>query len=313
MFWKAWRDRRLESDRQDAERAFLEADELRKQGHIESAIDRYEASLERFESSDLQTSRAWLRCLRGLGDCRFAQDRFDEAMGHYQRAQSLEEAGSVPSIEGYLATNRIGRCWIQLEDLDKAHESFTRSLAGTIEIHGPRHRDVAMAQSCLGDVLREMELFEQARGKLQECLVLRRELFGEGRETAQSLLDIGKLWQREGRYEQAMKSYQQCLAIRLGLTTRLYGAAHADVSDVYMHIGMLEDERGASTSAVKAFRQSLGIRERIHPKGPRTASALKHLGRALIRGGAVQDQVRTAQRSSDTERGRIIEMRPRVD
>jgi len=162
------------------------------------------------------------------------------------------------------------------EVLDRGVENVRTSLADRPEVRGRLLRT-------LGGVYTRLGLYGDARPLLDEALDVHRGLDGgDGVETAATLSRLAGLDLEAGRYDEALRGYEQVRAI----DERERGPDHPDTVLALENIGTVLEAMHRPDEAVEVLRRAAGARERIHGAGdPETAKALYRLSVAETSAG----------------------------
>lgn len=263
---------RLERAGKLGEKALALAQKLRSRPHQASALHllgRCSAAIQRNREAcayflesctlfeQLKDSSALIHVLMDLGSVYETERQYDRATEAYARACRISSASSDgDACAG--AHFGIGRIHQIENEFRKALTSFRNALAAA-EQNGDRTTAMralyrlAVLYDQLGD--RTKSLIFHQRG-----LELAREL-GDRIATARYLNSLGVLYRGTGDYEKALDVYQQCL-------TQLEGASdspsiQSDIALTYRNIGDIHLFRGDNTRAIKQYRCSMAIQERI--------------------------------------------------
>ena len=196
------------------------------------------------------------------------------------RAQlAAAEAGQVSDFLSSLfevsaPTRSKGEAITARELLDRGAERIEDELAGQ-----PRLRATMMTR--MGNVYRELALYEEARPLLERAVDLRRQAPGPDRlELAESLQALARLREEEGQHAAAQELYEEALAIReLAL-----GPDSVEVADVVDGLGRVLELQGAFEQARRYHQRAFEILSaRLGPEHPQVGRSLLGLGKALQR------------------------------
>ena len=167
--------------------------------------------------------------------------------------------------------------------LDRGAVRIQRELADQAELR-------ASMMTLMGNVYRELALYEEARPLLEQSVELRRGQPGPDRlELAESLHNLGRLRAEEGEHDEAQALYREALEIR----ERVLGPDHPDVARSIRGLGRALELQGAFELARRHHQRALGIFEQaLGPDDPEVGRALLSLGVALERLREL-DQART--------------------
>jgi eukaryotic-like serine/threonine-protein kinase len=126
---------------------------------------------------------------------------------------------------------------------------------------------------------------------------------------AQLLTNLGSVFTRLSKFEEAAEHHRQALAI--------YDASfeknHPRTAAVLNNLAIAELEGGHTAAAVQTHRSALEMRERLHGENhPDVATSLNNLGNALRRMGKVQEALRAQERALEIREKSLGADHPRV-
>ncbi len=159
-----------------------------------------------------------------------------------------------------------------------AREIFARGTERIEALHDQPGTQ-AFLMTSLGNIYRNLGLFEESRELLEGALEARRELLGEAHpDTITTLSSLGRLHQNQGRYHQAETIHRRVLALR-------ENGDDVDLLAVSQSLGLLAEvllDQGAYEEAEPAYRRALEIRsESLGEEHPQTVQSLGDLGSLL--------------------------------
>ncbi|MCP3959694.1 MAG: serine/threonine protein kinase [bacterium] len=139
----------------------------------------------------------------------------------------------------------------------------------------------ASMMALMGNVYRELALYEEARPLLERSVEVRRNRPGPDQlELAESLHYLGLLRAEEGEHDQAHSLHTEALEIR----ERVLGLDHPDIARSLGALGRVLDLQGAFEQARRHHERALGILEAtLGPDDAEVGHALLSLGVALER------------------------------
>jgi eukaryotic-like serine/threonine-protein kinase len=182
----------------------------------------------------------------------------------------------------------------------------------------------ARLMNTIGDVYRELGLYQQSGPLLERALEIRQQVApSDSIGLAENLHSIGRLHQWQGRFEEADSAYRQVIALAeraapehailrraytsladvlrergryaeadsishraLELIERLLGSDHPDVADELTGLAIAQAEQGRPAPAETLFRRVLRIRERtLGESHPATGRAVNNLASSLFEQG----------------------------
>ncbi len=139
---------------------------------------------------------------------------------------------------------------IAREFLDRGARRVARELRDRPEIR-------ATLMEAIGNVYRNLELYDSADPLLRQALAIRRQAFGnEDPQTAQSLSSLGKLLHDRGDYSAAEPLFQEALAV----LRQLDGDEGLRVAATLHDLGRLKFQTGAYREAGELYAEALAIR-----------------------------------------------------
>ncbi|CAB9525615.1 Kinesin light chain [Seminavis robusta] len=151
----------------------------------------------------------------------------------------------------------------------KLHQTALR-ICETVFALGKNDPDVATVYMSIGAALHNMDDYEGALSKYQECLAIEEKILGKNHpHVANTYNNIGKVLCDVGDYEGALSKYKECLAIDLSV----HGKNHPSLAATYNNIGGLMYRMGDYSGALLKFEECLAIWEPVlgadhgHTKG----------------------------------------------
>ncbi|GAB3432992.1 AfsR/SARP family transcriptional regulator [Flindersiella endophytica] len=158
---------------------------------------------------------------RGLGELNTIQDRYPEAIRHFEAAQEFETDGD-PNHAAAIASG-LGNLYRLRGEYGPALHAFTQ--AKDLSNRSGNLNGLAHAISGIGVIRLERGQLTEAADCFETCLRLSRQAgYLPGEATAQR--GLGHLQRRHGRYDQAAQHFLAAQRISEGIGDRL-GAAHA--------------------------------------------------------------------------------------
>ncbi|HSK76678.1 MAG TPA: serine/threonine-protein kinase [Thermoanaerobaculia bacterium] len=194
------------------------------------------------------------------GDEITAREILDRGAGRVER-----ELAGRPEAQAALQET-LGRVYRKLGVHERAEPLLRSSLALRRKALGPRHPDVAVSLTSLGDLLQIEGVYDEAERCYREALELRREAFGpEHPEVAASLNNLADLLHDKGDLRAAGPLYREALAMR----RRLFAPPHPDLAASLNNLALLHHDQGEYDEAEALYREALGMRRTlfgdVHP------------------------------------------------
>lgn len=132
----------------------------------------------------------------------------------------------------------------------------------------------------IGDVYRQLSLFEESKILLDESLALRQSLLPANHpDIATSHHDLGAMYHEQGDYERGEHHYRQALEIRRALDGE---TGQKLVANTLFNLGWLKGNEDKYEEAVLLLEEAASIREKVLGKSDRDY-AFCHVGMAICR------------------------------
>jgi len=315
-----------DQERVRAERIFAKAQQDRRAGHNQEAIDKYNEAGALWNLLSDPQHQAYALCNIGRIHRGMGKDHFEEALADFKRA--LEYSQSAGDISGQaFVLNEIGAAYRELADPLQAQpyyekaltlrqklndvlglaqilnneglmyakvgrqktaiENYEKALALWLEAPDPSNSSRVLNN--IGESYSDLGDLSQASDKFHEALIWCRK---SGNRSIEASIEnnLGKIYDTWADSQPALDSYQHALSIFRELRDERNEAT------VDENIGMVYAGLNDTASALEYLQKALAIRERLkEPRG--TAIALDHLGfvQGLI--GLHAEAIKNLQRS----------------
>ena len=327
---------------------FYIANLLREVGDLDLAQTRYEEALAVLKSSSVEGAET-ADVLFGLGVLHTEKQQFSLALEFYLEAlqiRKIDSASSKLMIAEIL--NNIGLVYFGMKEYDKAQVYHAEALESMIEDLGNDHVDVAFCWHSLGatyvetgnlgEALRcfdkavkieRTELYLQSLGVclvqmndnenayvcLNEALQIK-EFDDENNDDdlAEINRNIGTIWLRKGKYDEALKRYDaalkskssrqieseqdynnlmSCIDGALDAVSHLFGNGHVKYAKLLHQKGNQHGTRNEHTEAIESYVEALRIyKEQFGDTHLSVANTLYNLGVSLNAKGSPEKAVR---------------------
>jgi serine/threonine-protein kinase len=130
----------------------------------------------------------------------------------------------------------------------------------------------------MGNVYKNLGLYQRSEAQLREALALRRTLAPEGLDTASTLHSLGTVVSFRGDYVEAESLLKEALAMR----RRLLGDEDVEVSKTLNNLATVLWSKGDYDGAEPLFRETVRLRRKlVGPDSPEVAGALQNLAIVL--------------------------------
>ena len=173
-------------------------------------------------------------------------------------AQTETEAARAKAVTQFLqetlgSANPFGgkgRAVTVLEVLESTVERIDTSFTGQPETE-------ATVRATIGATYRDLGRYEKAQPLLEKALEIRRQLYrGSHPETAESLIDLGRLLAQKGDFARSEALYREALAIQ----ELLFGGDSLEAARALHGLGTLLRRKGELLEADEVLRRALAVR-----------------------------------------------------
>ncbi len=225
--------------------------------------------------------------------------REQQALAAIERDRAQEEAARVRRISGLLTdlfkladpAQSPGESINAREILDRGVRRIDTELANDPETQ-------AALLDAVGQVYRNLALFEQAEAALERSVALRRTLHGsDSLQVAESVHNLAMLSLQRNDYAAAEARFREALALR-----RKHSAAPAHIAATLQGLGTSLGEAGNDKEAEPLLQEALQIRRRLGADSQETMEALNALAIVLHRRGDLAQAERLFRESVDLGR-----------
>lgn len=202
-----------------------------------------------------------------MGWAHLRQSRAQEALVAFEHSLRLCQGTESREQEAW-ALNNLGVAYLRLGDMTKALDAHRASLAIRRE-QGLRLEEGRSLHN-IAEVLVAQGYWRQADKHLRDSEAIAREL---GDQIGLSYVTFTRgQWQKgQGRLEQALSAYRQCLALRSAVGSQVLVAdAHWAISDTYRLVGNWLKAADHAEKAARAWREVVrpwGTREDTRSQG----------------------------------------------
>ncbi len=199
-------------------------------------------------------SKKWYLARSNLGEQLYSAGRYQEAAQVFEEV--LAGLGEKPSYERCLTLTRLGRCLRLQGHAAQAAEQYRKGLAtaGKLEPSGSVKRQMGCLHIELGDVLRAMGDYDEAKTAYETALSVMKEI-NDHRSTGVINGQLGTLAMLRGNLQEASQRYLDALATFRQLN-------EPEMEAIAWHqLGCVYDEAKQWDAAEQAYRQSAQLEE----------------------------------------------------
>jgi tetratricopeptide (TPR) repeat protein len=215
-----------------------------------------------------------------LAEFYLAQGKFDEALKHYEKA--LKTADEKKRREPHNALfkifqvyPRVGNFYIQIGEYEKAKQYLKEDLDTRIKDQdipqgiATSKNGLGMSYYYAGDDATAEKLFKEAGGLNARSYV------AFPVDLAQSLTMLGRIEERRGASDEALKYYQSTIKMLVEYPNHTFKVEQADVQN---QIGRFYVKQGKPNQAAEAYGEAIRLRQETDTQThPNCADAIKGL------------------------------------
>jgi serine/threonine-protein kinase len=208
------------------------------------------------------------RIARERDQVRRERDRAEQVV---EFLESIFEVADPTQAQGETITAR--------EILDRGAERVNQELEGQPEVQ-------ATLIQAIGNVYKNLGLFDRTRPLLEEALQTRREIFGDDHAAvAETLHELGVLDRLQGDYDGAEAMIRQALEIRRRFPEEERDAVAASLNQ----LGIVLRFKGDFDASIEAYREAIAIKESTGHVDAYLAEAKNNLGAVLLELGEMPE------------------------
>ena len=206
-------------------------------GRQDIALERLQEALQLLQQSEWRHSVEAAQCLSHLSLACFAAGKYNQAEDHGVIALQMRRDLLGDQHEWVAASyNDLGLVYSQI-DPDKALAYYDMALPIYQKIHGEVHPKIAIVNTNMGALYRDLELYGDAINNFETALGIWRKWYPDGHPNEAFVLrNLGQTYVKMGNhanaydyFEQALKKYRQ-----------VYGQQHPDIASTLNQIGTLK-------------------------------------------------------------------------
>ncbi len=223
------------------------------QGRSDLSLETIQQALTSFRSINKENTLEGAQAISNLGLIYLNSGQYKQAEEQLLMALSIRQKLLDKNHELIAASyNDLGVVNVQLNK-DKALDYYESALAIYKTLHGENHPKIAIANTNMGFVYREMKLYGEAENDFETALAIWNKVYPEAHPSKGFvLLNLGLTYAQtdktaaEGYLEQALSMYQQS-----------YGTKHPEVARVYNELGELQNSENKFAAALTSYQQAL--------------------------------------------------------
>lgn len=164
------------------------------------------------------------------------------------------------------------------EMLDKGFDNVQAELADQPAVQ-------AQMLGIIGKVYQNLGFYDQSLAALERSVEVFREIGERSPQYVSSLLELGNLQYRRGRFNMAQETTEEVLELNLSF----YGPDHPEVASVLNTLALIHEGNGNYEAAIETVRKVIGIRRKEPEPGSNLAANLNNLAIMLQRTGELDE------------------------
>lgn len=197
--------------------------------------------------------------LYNVGQTHVRRGKYYEAKKWFELAlvrMRLAITGQLPPLDVVRIYHNLGHCFYRLGKNEDSLRCYKKALSTAVEAQLDKYH-VASAQNCIAVLLfhNDLSRSEGALELFEWSLAVYRERFGEARQVATILNNIGRVYYLKGDYERALTVYEEALSIR----RKTLGPNSIDVAATVCNTGQTHHQRGNLETAMMYYKEFLEL------------------------------------------------------
>lgn len=224
------------------------------QGRNDLALEILRETTREFENAGKQNSLEAAQALAFLGQVYKYTGKGAQAEEQLRMALTIREDLLKGDHELIAASyNDLGLAYVDIDN-DKALDYYEKALSIYQKLHGNEHPKIALTNSNMGLVYRELELYGDAVNNFETSLKIWEKLYpGAHQAKAFTLYNLGQTYSKMGNSQSAEGYYKRALE----MYRQTYGEKHSDISQVLNDYGYLELTDGKYDKAIAHFQEAI--------------------------------------------------------
>ncbi len=224
------------------------------EGRNDLALESLQSAIEAFSRSGKSNSLEEAEAIATLGITYNVTGKTQQAEEQLVKALSIRREHLPEEHELIAATyNDLGLVYTSI-NAETALDYYDKALAVYEKLHDANHPKIAIANTNLGFIYRELEFYGDAVNSLETALSIWESVYAQPhpskafvlRNLGQTYLTMGDAKAAEGFFDRALKMYQAS-----------YGKKHPDIASTYNAIGNILISQRKYEEALAAFQHAL--------------------------------------------------------
>jgi len=274
------------------------------------AIEALEPRLQRWRARGLAEDDRYVRALSSLAQSKDGIGDLDNSVARLRELLQLRERiHSAPHAAIARAQRALGQALARGPGPEEAWRLFDAALAMQRIVYRRGHLEIAVTLDAMGALASAQQREDDAIALYQQALALCAELDARDDVCARSRNNLGQVFYRANRLDEAEAAMREALAER----RRLFGNDHPTVAYSLSTLSNVATRRGDYAGAQTLSREALDLLERIGHGRSREAALIRHgYAQSLHLGGRSQEGLAEIDRTYADWRAREPEGRTRA-
>jgi CHAT domain-containing protein/Tfp pilus assembly protein PilF len=224
------------------------------QGRNDLALESLLEATREFENTNKQNSLEAAQAIAFLGQVYKYTGKPAQAEEQLRMALGIRENLLKGDHELIAASyNDLGLAYVDVDN-DKALDYYEKALTIYEKLHGIEHPKIALTNSNMGFVYRQLELYGDAINNFETSLKISEKIYpGAHQAKAFTLYTLGQTYSKMGNLEAAKGYYKRAL----DMYHATYGTKHSDIAQVLNDYGNVELTEGKYDLAIQHFQEAI--------------------------------------------------------
>ena len=224
------------------------------QGRNDIALESLQQAQNDFDQTNNQNCLEAAQALSYLGQVYLTTGKLAKAEEQMLMSLSIRQKILPQNHELIAASyNDLGFAYSQIDN-DKALANYELALTMYEQLHGKDHPKIAIVNTNMGAIYRNLELYGDAVNNFDAALKIWDKIYSSAHPTkAFVLFNLGRTNQNMGEQKAALGYYEKALA----MYRQIYGAKHPEIASVLNYIGILKVSQRAFADGLINFQEAI--------------------------------------------------------
>ncbi len=224
------------------------------QGRNDNALEALHQAQNGFDQTNNQNCLEAAQALSYLGQVYLTTGKLAKAEEQMLMSLSIRQK-ILPQKHELIAAsyNDLGFAYSQIDN-DKALANYELALSMYEQLHGKDHPKIAIVNTNMGAIYRNLELYGDAVNNFDNALKIWEKIYPNAHPTkAFVLFNLGRTNQKMGDQKAALAYYEKALT----LYRAVYGTKHPEIASVLNYIGNLNVSQRAYKDALLNYQEAI--------------------------------------------------------